>query len=313
MVYMHSLRISLLFSLLFSVFSVLSADNHAEHVDIWSSKLTQQLSPQELQLAANIMYLLYANSIIEAKTRQFIIPITRLNQVIRLNIVEYKDATQELATLKTLLDRLSHVIGARNVYNQMLQTCLNYYNSHSSLLLTQAILELQAYGQESIKNYAPAVHAHVADYLKSSAEILASGVQPLSDIAKIHEAVANKTLTQQLRDQEQDYADIIAIDELQKNNFVATKNIMHALNAIDNTTESLSMLILFASDIYKQHYTALYNHLTSDTFDQSCRNIMFGIADVLPDEYKTALPHPDNVFEHVLQTIKMYTQVELIQ
>src|SRR5690348_5406182 len=142
----HSLRFSLLFSSLLSISSAFSADNHEAHARMWSSKLIQQLNPQELQLVTNIMYLLYANSIIEAKTRQFIVPITRLNQVIRLNIVELKDATQELTTLKTLLDRLSHVMGARNVYNQMLQTCLTYYNSHSSLLLTQAILELQAYG-----------------------------------------------------------------------------------------------------------------------------------------------------------------------
>ena len=72
-------------------------------------------------------------------------------------------------------------------------------------------------------------------------------------------------------------------------------------------------LILSATDIYKQHYEALYTYISSPTFDQAYACTLFGMNDLLPDEYKTSLPHPDHVFEHVLQTIKLYTQIELIQ
>ena len=40
---------------------------------------------------------------------------------------------------------------------------------------------------------------------------------------------------------------------------------------------------------------------------------MFSMHDLLPEEYKTILPEAHRVFEHMLQTTKLYTQSEVLQ
>jgi hypothetical protein len=315
---MNARFIALIF---FSTLSITASDsiiidqNHAKHATEWIFNLTKSLQPQDIQIASNILYLLYANSLIDIKIRQFIIPITRLNQSVRSNIINYKDTTKELTTLKTLLERLSYVIGARTIYNQKLTTCLNYYNAHQSTTLTQSILELQTYGQNSLNKAAELNSQKLGEFLKVSSETLGLGAQSLQDISKIHDTIARGLLPEELKNTESlaHLAALITIDELLKNNYVATQNTEHVLNTLDASTESALHIILSATEIYKHHYEALYTYISSDDFDQSYAYTLFGMNDLLPDEYKSLLPHPDDVFEHVLQTIKLYTQIELIQ
>ena len=119
--------------------------SHQQHAQEWTNDVINNLTPEEIQLTANILYLLHANALIDLKIRQFVIPITKLNQAIRSNIINYKNTTEELTTLKTLLERLSHVIGARTIYNQKLQTGLTYYNKNSCKTLKNLFESLQLF------------------------------------------------------------------------------------------------------------------------------------------------------------------------
>ncbi len=114
-------------------------------------------------------------------------------------------------------------------------------------------------------------------------------------------------------DSTKEIVDLVIIDELLKSNIAATQNSEYILNTLDNSTDIILRLIATATEIYKEHYQALYGHMFSDTFDQRYAHTLFGINDMLPQEYQSLLPHPDKVFEHVLQTIKLYTQTEYIQ
>jgi len=285
------------------------------HAQEWVHYYIEQLEPQQVQIVANILYLLYANALIDIKIRQFTIPITRLNQSVRSNITNYKNTSKDLATLKTLLDRLSHVIGARTIYNQKLSTCLEYYNKNPLLRLTQAIVELQTYGQNSLNEFVELNYSEISQLLKSSSEIFNAGIQSLQSISTIHSNIANGSILESLKNNEatQKFAALISFDELLKNNVIAIQNTEHILNTLDESTELIQQLISSAIDIYKYHYEALYQYISSPSFDQTYARTLFGMNDLLPDEYKSSLPHPNNVFEHVLQTIKLYTQIELIQ
>lgn len=130
--------------------------SYQQHAAQWSQELTNQLSLEEIQLTINTLYLLHANALIDVKMRQFIIPITRLNQIIRANIFNYKNATEELAALRILLDRLSLIVGARTIYNQMLETCISYCNNNHKGLLNEMLGQLQIFGQQALKEYAHA-------------------------------------------------------------------------------------------------------------------------------------------------------------
>lgn len=289
--------------------------SHQEHAQQWANNLTYNLTPAEIQLTANIIYLLHANALIDMKIRQFVIPITKLNQAIRSNIINYKNTADELATLKTLLDRLSHIIGARTIYNQKLQTGLTYYNKNNSGLLTKPLEDLQRYGQQALNDYAESKHAEMTQKLLASAEILEAHVHTLQAIANLHKGLAEGAFMDYFNNNDvtKNIIALATLDELLNNNMVATKNAENVLNTIDTSTDYALKLISSANDIYKQHYAALYAYISSDTFDQTYAVTLFGMNDMLPDEYKSLLPHPDHIFEHVLQTIKLYTKIEVIQ
>ncbi len=295
--------------------SLVSQEKNALHAQQWTDYLVAYVEPENIQVVANIIYLLYANAVIDIKVRQFVIPITRLNQAIRSNIVNYKNTEKELTTLKTLLDRLSYIMSARTIYNQMLTTCLNYYNQHQWEPLSQMILELQTYGQQSLNEFAQTNRDALSEVLKSSAKVFTDGVQPLQNLSKIYETIADGTMPESLKsnDSTKEIVDLVIIDELLKSNIAATQNSEYILNTLDNSTDIILRLIATATEIYKEHYQALYGHMFSDTFDQRYAHTLFGINDMLPQEYQSLLPHPDKVFEHVLQTIKLYTQTEYIQ
>src|SRR5690606_25598165 len=128
--------------------------DHKTHAEQWITHFTEKTQPKDIQLASNMLYLLYANGLIDTKIHQLIIPITRLTQTIRNNIANYKTTTNELSILKTLTDRLSFVIGARVIYNKALEVCLNYCNKNMSFEAHNAMLILEEYGQNELNKYA---------------------------------------------------------------------------------------------------------------------------------------------------------------
>jgi hypothetical protein len=308
-------------SLLFSSFSSYSFSNdvqlasfNKEHAQQWTQNIIESFNPQEIQLTVNILYLLFANAVLDTKTRLFVIPLTRLTQTIRTNIINYKTTANELSTLKTLTDRLSHVIGARAIYNQMLNVCLEYYNNNSSECMRDAIAQLQIHGQTTLNQYAYNSNAALAQQLTRSGQALQSGVEPLQSIANFHSSFAQTKLHLSLSENDIDtMAALMDIDELLKNNMIATQNTEYALNVLDSSNEYILQLISSATEVYKEHYAQLYNYMMSSEYDQSLATTLFGINDFLPEEFKSQLPSPDRVFEHVLQTVKLYTQIEFIQ
>jgi hypothetical protein len=289
---------------------------NTEYADKWADNVIANAKPEETQLITNILYLLYANALIDAKARLFIIPITKLTQSIRSNIVQYKETTSELNTLKTLIDRLSYIMGARTIYNQQLQVCLEYCNKNMSPILNQAILELQEQGQTILNNYLTAIQPELGSHFDTSATILRTGCKPLQSLSEMYNWFTDGTFSTLLAKEDPSLIPLLSIatyGELLQNTLAATYHTEHLLNTLDVTTDSIVQLIGTASTIYKYYYGALYSRLLSDSYDEQYRYTLFGIADTLPEEFKSLLPHPDQVFNHILQTIKLYTKISLIQ
>jgi len=197
----------------------------------------------------------------------------------------------------------------------MLQTCIAHYNNNPNQLLSNAIAELQVFGQHTLNEHAKANKSQTTDTLLTSADLLQSHIEPLQSIANLHKGLANDEFMDYFTTNEttKDMIPLAHLDELLKNNSVALKNTENILNVLDNTTEYALQLMGIARDIYKYHYAALHQHITAEDFDSSYAVTLFGMNDLLPTEYQTELPHPDQVFEHTLRIVKLYTHVEVTQ
>lgn len=283
-----------------------------DYLQAWKTKYIDKMSIQEKQILANIIHLLHANSVIEFKTREFLTPITRLNQTIRNNIDQYKNSQEDLVTLKTLLDRLGIVIGTRLIYNQTLNAGVAYYNKNTIHIIDAALAELQLYAQEKLRNWSNQNEEKCNDLLERSSQNIASTIQHFQGISQLHHMMSEGKLPVQISKQDEENKSLIKLSILLKNNpelFAVLDTIAHTLN---ETTDYACQVILVGTEIYKQFYMILYESLMAPDTDKNYTTTLFSMHGLLPDEYKSTLPNANHVFEHMLQTTKMYTQIEFL-
>lgn len=279
----------------------------------WQTSYLNHMSPQELQMTANIIYLLYANSIIEEKIRQFFTPMARLNQSIRANIDAYQDPTKDLATLKTLIERLSLVTGTRTIYNQTLSTCITHYNQNTVQMIDAALAVLQLDAQTKLRTWADDKSDETAQQLKKSSETIANNIQHFQGISRLHMGMSEGQMPIEISEEDIENTSLIVLSIILKNNpelFNVTEEVINILN---ETSDHAAQIIQAGIEIYKEYYAILYDMITSPSFDQRYATTLFSMYGLLPEEYISTLPSPDHVFEHMLQTTKLYTQTEFSQ
>jgi hypothetical protein len=304
------LSLILLFSCLSITANVIIDTDYAQS---WKASYLDRMTIQEKQMLANIIHLLHANAIIEFKIRQFSTPIARLNQSIRANIDQYKNSTEDIAMLKTLADRLSFVVSTRTIYNETLSTCVKLYNQNTVPVIDAALADLQLYAQTILRNWADQKTSQTNALLKKSSDRIGDTLQYFQGISNLHKAMSEDQLPLQISPEDEINKSLIVLSLIVKNNpelLTITENVVNTLN---ETSDYASQIIVIGEEIYKQFYIILYDILMSPTYDQQYATTLFSMHDVLPDEYKSLLPHPDRVFEHMLQTAKMYTQTEFSQ
>jgi hypothetical protein len=299
-------------SVLLFPFILVQADSlsDSDYIQSWKTTYVNQLSIQEKQILANILHLLHANAIVESKIRQFPTPISRLNQAIRTNIDQYKCSTEDIAMLKTLIDRLSIVVGTREIYNQTLHTCFNHYNQNNIPLIDAALEGIQRYAQAILRDWANQKKPQTQALLKKSSDAIRGTVQHFQGVSNLHKVMSEGQLPLEIAPEDEINKSLLVLSIITQNNpelLAVTENVVHTLN---ETSDHAAQIIRVGEEIYKQFYIVLYDILMSPTHDQQYATTMFSMHDRLPDEYKSALPHPNHVFEHMLQTAKMYTQTE---
>lgn len=80
---MHSKQISFICLTFLSFFFIQSSDEFSlstisQHAKDWASDCSQNLSPYELQLTANLLYLLYINAFLDTEIHQSDIPLLQI-------------------------------------------------------------------------------------------------------------------------------------------------------------------------------------------------------------------------------------------
>lgn len=285
----------------------------SEYLQAWKASYLDRMTLQEKQMLANIIHLLHANSIIEFKIRQFSTPIAQLNQTIRTNIDQYKNATEEIAMLKTLLDRLYFVVSTRTIYSQTLSIGVTHYNANTSPMIDSALANLQMCAQNILRDWSNQRAEATNAQLKKCSENIGDTIQHFQGVSNLHKAMSDGQLPIQINPEDEPNKALLVLSIIVKNNpelFAVTESVVNALN---ETSDHAAQIILVGTEIYKQFYIILYDILMSPTCDKRYATTLFSMHDVLPDEYKSLLPDPDHVFEHMLQTAKLYTQTEFSQ
>jgi hypothetical protein len=283
------------------------------HLEQWQTTYLNNMSPEELQFTANFLYLSYAIALVESKMRQFSTPISQLNQSIRINIATYKNAPDDLAMLKTLIDRLSYVIGTRSIYIETLNTYSKHYGNNTTPTIHAALEDIKSYAQDRLRAWADEKAPSTAEQLKKSYDEISRNTQYLISASGIHKGMSEGAMPIEIPAESEINKSLITLDIILNNNSQLLTVTENLANVFNETSDHAAQIITVGAEIYKQYYATIYSIITLPTSDKRYATTLFGMHDALPEEYKSLLPHPDRVFEHMLQTTKLYTQTELLQ
>jgi hypothetical protein len=284
----------------------------------WQNTYLTKMSPQELQFIANFLYLSYAITVVEEKIQQFTIPLSRLHQSIRTKIATYKDPTDDLAMLKTLSDRLSYVVGTRTIYLEITKTCNEYYdtiltNSSNAKIINDTLAYTQLDGQKKLLAWTNNHYNETTHQLKKVSAAMSSTSQYLQSASGLYRGMSEGELPIALSPEQELNKSLIILDAILQNNNGLLLLIEQVGNSLNEAHDHASHIINAGTDIYKQYYTIIYDTIMSPQCDKSYATTIFGMHGILPHEYRSLLPDPDHIFEHMLQTAKLYTQTELLQ
>ncbi|HSC25502.1 MAG TPA: hypothetical protein VLB80_04790 [Candidatus Babeliales bacterium] len=302
----------LFFFIVFSSSALFSTTLNKDHLLVWQSSFIDSMTPQDLQIIANYLYLLYANAIIESKVRQLTSSLLRLEQSIRLDIAENKNPVEGLTRLKLVIERLSYIINARSVYAQILNMCLKHYEQNSRLIIDTALESLQCDAQTKLRTWADNNSDITKKLLQQFNNDTVSNIQRLYVIAGLYKGMSEGDLPFVIPQNEMHNTSLFILDSILRQNSHVQMVADNVAITANMASDHLSQLVIMSVEIYKDYYTILYNKMTSTSFDTNCATTLFGARDILPQEHRSLLPHPENVFEHIFHIISMYPEIELL-
>jgi len=311
---MFSVKLSSLLSILafFITFSS-SADQlylDSIHAQEWAVQCYKHMSPQELQITANILYLLYANALMDSTIQQFFTPISRLTQSIVFNMNDIKNPNNDIITLKKLLKRLSIVTNTRMFYTEMLNTCFNYYDQNQTDSINAALQKLQLHGQTSLRSWAQESSEKTIMNLENCEKVFTHSAQLFHASSGFHKGLSEGALPIAVN---QDDKELINLDIILNSAETLIKQTNIIINTINDSCDHAMSIICAGTNLYRLHYQALYTIITSPSFDQYYATTLFSTQGLLPEEYKMFLPHPNQIAHHMLQAAKLSTPTEIIQ
>ena len=281
-------------------------------LDNWKTTYLDTMNPQEIQILGNILYNLLSTSIAEWQVQRLQVPIVRLNQTVRQKLAQHENATEELATLKTLMERLSYIANTRTIYIQTTNTCLAHFNQNSIPLIESAVIAMQEEVESILRSCTNEKSKQMAEILNNSSENMAQNLAYLTHINQFHKAISNGEMPLSIAPEHTHDRNLLLFSFLLENSYqalTATEQITNVLNHITEHAGHTALAI--ATDILRAYYTIIFEKMNDESFDKKYTVTLFGMYDLLAEEFKSTLPDPDHIFEHMLQTAKLYTQTEV--
>ena len=281
--------------------AILSPEQLAQfqkQISQWRTDHLTPMAPQQLQIIANIAYLLYANILCDLSTRTYLPALVFCAQKIQEKLQAGQDSTQELALLKTLTDKLQVISNKRSIIGRTLQETNNYINSNAQNQLFQQIMpalqSLQLYSQQLLLMYANNAQQEIDDYMTATAETLNNIVQSLNSAATMFKKPQElKNLLPDVLPNNQELAKIEVATKVAQG--IATCG-WENITIAQNTMQYLTQLLRVAQIAYGSYYQATYNYMKTRDGNRQYTTHMFDEKGLLPAEYrKTPLPAPQEL------------------
>ena len=276
------------------------------HAKAWAAACAEQMTPEQLRFTANFLYNLYANALIDMPIQGYYTHLLELSQAVRHNLSDPLSANQEVMYLRALTNKIACTTKIRLVHTQILDTCLHYYDQHKDVVIEAALKDLQLYASEKLFESATQEQEKTTALLEQSSQALLETAQHIYASANLHRGLRDGQLPFHVEKDEQAAA---VFNIILKNTTGLNSIIDKATNALQATANQAMKIVFFGAATYKEHYQALYDIMSTDTFDKEYATIMFGPDGLLAPEYKTLLPHADDIFEYMLAATQLFEQI----
>jgi hypothetical protein len=295
---------------IFSSFSFLqSSDFSSTNTDLsqeWVSLYAQQMNPEELQITANFLYILYANALIDTEIQKYYVPLARLSQIARNNLSDISNPNHELNQLGALTEKLSLLIKTRLLYTELLGACFNQINQNKIDIVNNALKTLQTHASDMLYEWANKNNKEFAHDLEKTAKVLADCEQSIHFASDLHKGLSNGILPYVVEEKDKPLAIVNVILQTSPTFMHTADTATNALNTISNRAMET---ICFGAEIYKDYYKTLYTLLMENFSDTEYTTTLFDKYG-LSKEYNSLLPDTDHILEHLLETTKLAIQLK---
>jgi hypothetical protein len=232
-----------------------------------------------------------------------------LTQKVRANLLTHENSAEDITLLKKHVDKLSLVKGTAVIYTHTLAKGLEYYNDHQTDMVNAALSALQLCVQQLLMVWADKNAAKTTAILEASTKNFAESAQYFNSASAFYHNLSEGNLPVE---SEEHGKNLTTLDVLLKTTPQITATADAIINMLNHTSDHATEMIAVGAELYKETYAALYEVITTPEFNKNYATTLFCMHGLLPEEYQTGLPHPKNVFQHMLQTTKLYTQTEVL-
>lgn len=270
----------------------------SQHACDWGNWCIQEMTPGELQLTANLLYLIYANGLLDGEIQRCFYPLSELTQVVRNNLFDPSNPNEALLHLKNLVNKTMHLNSMRMLYTQMLHTYLEYCNQHAGNNIDKAMQTLQSYALESLSNWAYQEHETTSTTLKELSDTIIVSSQDMCAAAHLYKELSDKK-------EDKPFAIFEAL-------LGSASQVMCAIdkanNALTGATDHAMNVICLSIQIYKEHYESLRSIMISHPLDLSYTTILFDAYGVSIPNRQIFLPDADHIIDHLCEVAQLATE-----
>ncbi len=260
--------------------------------DQWINRYCTLMTPSQLQVVINMIYFLYAGSILEAPIKRAAVMAPRIAQAIRKKINKYDRSNIELAVLKALANKLLQYDTVNHDITLTLRVCETYLEQHEQsgeLTGVMSALEgMKSHGQEALCTYANTHQKDITVGLKRSQQAHYSASQFFLIAGNTFAGLCSKMPLPCGSTQRELQRIDIATN-------IANQSTDYALDVIESSnslSDHLIALTQVSKVVYAAYYNALYRFMATH-IDKKFMTIMFDATGIIEERLLAQLlPNP---------------------
>jgi len=280
----------------------------------WGTDYLSTMTPQQLQIVTNMVYLLYINTLFDLSTRIYLPSLVLCTQKIQKKLQTYDDTTQELALVKVLADKLQSISHTSRMITHKIQVVSHYVDTNAQNEKFQSVIsatqDLQLHGQQLLQIYVNKYKQEINECMTTNTQALENIVQCLRSATDMYKKPAE--LNNLLPDVVTKNKELVKIE-------IATSNIAHEITACgwesiaisQNAMNYLTQLLKVAQIMYGAYYQVTYAYMKTQNNNFQYHTHMFDVKGLLPAEYRTTpLPSPQELAQQfsTIQNISLNNQ-----